>query len=43
MEENLNTLTDFFSEVIGGENNIVVPKNGEVFEASTEKFIYHVS
>ena len=41
-EENLTALKDFCSDVIGGENNIFVPKNGEVVDATTERFIYQV-
>merc|ERR1719318_517115 len=41
-EENLTALKDFCSDVIGGENNIFVPKNGEVVDVTTERFIYQV-
>jgi len=41
-DENLNALKDFCGEVIGGGNNIFVPKNGEVVDATTERFIYQV-
>merc|ERR1719154_289538 len=41
-EENLTALKDFCGEVIGGENNIFDPKNGEVVDATTERFIYQV-
>jgi len=41
-EDNLTALKDFCSDVIGGENNIFVPKNGEVVDATTERFIYQV-
>ena len=41
-EEYLTALKDFCSDVIGGENNIFVPKNGEVVDATTERFIYQV-
>jgi len=41
-DENLNALKDFCGEVIGGENNIFVPRNGEVVDATTERFIYQV-
>ena len=34
-EENLTALIDFCSDVIGGENNIFVPENGEVVDAQT--------
>merc|ERR1711962_854354 len=38
----LNSLRDFCSEVVEGENNIFVPKNGEWVDATTERFIYQV-
>jgi cleavage and polyadenylation specificity factor subunit 2 len=41
-EDNLSALKDFCGDVIGGENNIFVPKNGEVVDATTERFIYQV-
>ena len=31
------------SQVVEGENNIFVPKNGEWVDATTERFIYQVS
>ena len=34
---NLTALKDFCSDVIGGKNNIFVPKNGDV---TTERSIY---
>ena len=30
------------SQIVEGENNIFVPKNGEVVDATTERFIYQV-
>jgi len=41
-EDSLAALKDFCGEVVGGENNIFVPKNGEVVDATTERFIYQV-
>jgi len=41
-DENLTALKDFCGEFIGGENNIFVPKNGEVVDATTERYIYQV-
>jgi len=41
-DDNLAALKDFCNDVIGGENNIFVPKNGEVVDATTERFIYQV-
>merc|ERR1719516_37022 len=41
-DENLNALKDFCGDVIGGENSIFVPGNGEVVDATTERFIYQV-
>ena len=41
-EDNLSAFKDFCGEVIGGENNIFVPKNGEVVDATTERYIYQV-
>jgi len=41
-EDSLTALKDFCGDVIGGENNIFVPKNGEVVDATTERFIYQV-
>merc|ERR1712240_399745 len=38
----LASLKDFCSEVVEGENNIFVPKNGEWVDATTERFIYQV-
>jgi len=38
----LASLKDFCSEVVEGENNIFVPKNGEVVDATTERFIYQI-
>jgi len=41
-QQSLNSLRDFCSEVVEGENNIFVPKNGEWVDATTERFIYQV-
>jgi len=41
-QENLNAFKDFCGDVLGGENNIFVPKNGEVVDATTERYIYQV-
>jgi len=41
-KSSLDALRDFCAEVIGGENNIFVPKNGEEVDATTERFIYQV-
>jgi len=41
-EESLNSLRDFCAEVVEGDNNIFVPKNLEVVDATTERFIYQV-
>jgi len=41
-EDSLIALKEFCGDVIGGENNIFVPKNGEVVDATTERFIYQV-
>jgi len=41
-EENIKALKDFCVEVIGGAENVFVPKNGEVVDVTTERFIYQV-
>merc|ERR1711936_408837 len=41
-QQSLNSLRDFCSEVVEGENNIFVPRNGEWVDATTERFIYQV-
>lgn len=41
-KSSLDSLKEFCSEVVEGENNIFVPKNGEVVDATTERFIYQV-
>ena len=33
----------FSGQVVEGENNIFVPKNGEWVDATTERFIYQVT
>lgn len=38
----LETLGEFCNEVVEGDNNIFVPKNGEVVDATTERFIYQI-
>jgi cleavage and polyadenylation specificity factor subunit 2 len=41
-KHSLADLKDFCSEVVEGENNVFVPRNGEVVDATTERFIYQV-
>jgi len=41
-KSSLESMRDFCAEYIGGENNIFVPQNGEVVDATTERFIYQV-
>jgi len=38
----LNSLKEFCQEHVEGENNVFVPNNGEVVDATTERFIYQV-
>lgn len=41
-QESLESLRGFCAEVVEGENSVFVPKNGEVVDATTERFIYQV-
>jgi len=41
-KNSLETMREICTEIIGGENNIFVPRNGEVVDATTERFIYQV-
>lgn len=41
-ERSLDNLKNFCLEVVEGDNNVFVPRNGEVVDATTERFIYQV-
>jgi len=41
-EENISAMKNFCKDIIPGENSIFTPKNGEIVDATTERYIYQV-
>merc|ERR1719270_3092892 len=41
-EENISAMKNFCKDIIPGENMIFTPKNGEIVDATTERYIYQV-